>query len=1084
MSTPTASGDWIYYWDVQNFCSPFVKALITQLNTATGDPIAAMLDPAFLANPDPNVVQPAQQFTTDPKSPLAPMFHPYAIDFDPQQPYANYHWELGFHLLHAIADAHHHNGRYDEELTFLNYILDTSSTDSVAPPAKFWKFLYFRQYFQNPDALTSIVDTLNDPNASTSAMNAIVKSYTDAMLTPFQPFLVARARPICFAYYTVMKLLDCYLAKADTLLAEPMTIERVNEATQWVIKAANLLGPRPQQIPQIGTTAAMSYDDLAKLGLDALGDALVNLESQFPFNLTTSTAQPPWATGQLLGVTRTVYFCIPEDQTLLGYWDTVEDRLFKIRNCENLAGQVQLMPLFDPPINPGLLVAAAAAGLDIASAVAGLNQPVSAVRTPMLIRKALEMAAEVRTLGNELLAALEKQDAQHLASLRQQNDTKLQNLIIDTRQLQYQQTLAATATLQAQRLSAYERYSYYMHLFGNPPIELTPIDTSIEITEANLDQAYTLLVSQFGAAWASPAIAPYSTYTMPQSVAPSALAGATNPGPLYLSNYEDQELNTNLPDAKSEQENAASANQGATLMAILPNLTINLQPLGCGPSAGPIGGETFANVARLVAEGHTASAAGAQADATSAAKTAGYQRRADDWTFQLNLAVRELQTIGTQLLTAIIAQQAANQELSNAQTQAADSGQLLDYMTTMFTTEDLYGWMQGELFSQYQQYYQFATDLARKAEATMKWELMRPELDGTTYIQPNYFNNTWNGLTAGDALLYDIKRLETDYDNYNLRELELTQHVSLRQLNPLALLNLTISGSCSVSVPEWLYDLRCPGHYMRRIKTVAVSVPCVPGPYTHVNCTATLQNSTVRTTPGPQGGPYGRSSSGDDLRFIDYYGAPDSVVTSSGTNDSGMFETTLRDDRFLPFEGAGAISTWTLALPPLRTFDYSTITDVILHIRYTARDGGVSQAGQATAAVENQFTGKTSPSGQALLFCLRHDFPDDWYAFVNATDATAPFTTTLSKQRFPYVVQNSTKLAIDSLTLYSGGQGTQDTTIQPPFPIVPIGPSLSDLSTSLTGGEATLTFSIDPSLPRTLTSMLYLVVGYHFVYGS
>ena len=30
---------------------------------------------------------------------------------------------------------------------------------------------------------------------------------------------------------------------------------------------------------------------------------------------------------------------------------------------------------------------------------------------------------------------------------------------------------------------------------------------------------------------------------------------------------------------------------------------------------------------------------------------------------------------------------------------------------------------------------------------------------------------------------------------------------------------------------------------------------------------------------------------------------------------AGMFETNLRDERFLPFEGAGAISSWTLTLP-------------------------------------------------------------------------------------------------------------------------------------------------------------------------
>jgi len=51
-----------------------------------------------------------------------------------------------------------------------------------------------------------------------------------------------------------------------------------------------------------------------------------------------------------------------------------------------------------------------------------------------------------------------------------------------------------------------------------------------------------------------------------------------------------------------------------------------------------------------------------------------------------------------------------------------------------------------------------------------------------------------------------------------------------------------------------------------------------------------------------------------------------------------MFETNLHDERFLPFEGAGAVSVWRLALPsPIRLFDYNIIAEAVLHIRYTAR---------------------------------------------------------------------------------------------------------------------------------------------------
>ena len=42
---------------------------------------------------------------------------------------------------------------------------------------------------------------------------------------------------------------------------------------------------------------------------------------------------------------------MPQNDKLLGYWDTVADRLFKIRHCMNIEGVVRQLPLFEPPIS-------------------------------------------------------------------------------------------------------------------------------------------------------------------------------------------------------------------------------------------------------------------------------------------------------------------------------------------------------------------------------------------------------------------------------------------------------------------------------------------------------------------------------------------------------------------------------------------------------------------------------------------------------------------------------------------------------------------------------------------------------------
>ena len=91
---------------------------------------------------------------------------------------------------------------------------------------------------------------------------------------------------------------------------------------------------------------------------------------------------------------------------------------------------------------------------------------------------------------------------------------------------------------------------------------------------------------------------------------------------------------------------------------------------------------------------------------------------------------------------------------------------------------------------------------------------------------------------------------------------------------------------------------------------MSLTIPCVTGPYTGVNCTLSLLKSSVRHGSTLLAGKYERQDV--DPRFTGSVGAIQSVVTSNAQNDSGMFEANLRDERYLPFEGAGAISQWRI----------------------------------------------------------------------------------------------------------------------------------------------------------------------------
>jgi hypothetical protein len=282
-----------------------------------------------------------------------------------------------------------------------------------------------------------------------------------------------------------------------------------------------------------------------------MGDALVNLEAQFPFDLIAGTGASGGTghqSGALFGIGRTLYFRIPQNPNLPAYWDTVADRLFKIRNSENIAGMAQQLPLFSPPLDPGLLVQAAAAGLDIGSIVGGLNQPLRPVRTPLLIQKALEIAAEVRSMGAGLPPALEKGDAEQLAQLRQGQEVTLRQLTQDTRFLEWQHAQELTTGLLKVRDSALERYTYSLRLSGQTPDATTvPAVLTIErpeLTEENFSDAYDALVAAYDLAVPVQAFPPLR---LAGASSPSNQSGAGGAGPLYLNQNEDAELNTHLP---------------------------------------------------------------------------------------------------------------------------------------------------------------------------------------------------------------------------------------------------------------------------------------------------------------------------------------------------------------------------------------------------------------------------------------------------------------------------------------------------------------------------------------------------------
>lgn len=220
----------------------------------------------------------------------------------------------------------------NDAFTLGEVVFDTTGNDlSVPPPQRFWRFLRFRQETKAEfiqELLTELAK--GDDNELKERMEKSIRAWRDK---PFQPHVIARTRYLAYQLNVLMKYLDNLIAWGDNLFRQD-TIETLDEAIQIDVLAANILGPKPMKVPARGKRTSKTYKQLKDAGIDAFGNALIEIENDFPFN-TNPTTTVPVVEGSMtaaFGIGRSLYFCIPQNDKLLGYWDLVADRLFKNRH--------------------------------------------------------------------------------------------------------------------------------------------------------------------------------------------------------------------------------------------------------------------------------------------------------------------------------------------------------------------------------------------------------------------------------------------------------------------------------------------------------------------------------------------------------------------------------------------------------------------------------------------------------------------------------------------------------------------------------------------------------------------------------
>ena len=836
---------------------------------------------------------------------VQPPYPSDTMDFDLSSAYSLYFREIFFHIPYLIGDALQTNQHFEEAKhwfeTIFNPLAQADSTD-VLPADRFWQYQPFRGHTVNK--LVDDIEKLQQYQA-----------YED---DPFDPFAIAEFRLGAYEKALVMQYLDNLLDWGDSLYALDGW-ENLNAATTLYVLAAELLGPKPEPT-QVFTQVKGS---LAPKALDAGRDVHhPRLDLQDILN----KASGDWLTNPFFDVPN--FFFLPENDQFAGYWDKVEQRLYQIRHCMNLQGIVRQLPAYDPAIDPRQLLRALAAGRSIGAVTNRTAATVPHYRFDYLLERARQVMSELKQLGGALLSALEKQDAEQLAVLRNTYEGALLNLTTLIKQKQQEENQHSLEALQQSVAAAQARHDRYQ-------------------------------------GWATQ----------------------------YLSPGEQTGLS--LTQTASDLRTAASVI--TTLSGIgyaLPNI------FGLAD-----GGMNFGAVIGVAADVLNATATIQEWQGQMALSRATYDRRQADWQLQADLANFDVQQLNAQIDALQVRQTMADQELVIHQRTITQNQGISDFYTQKFTSQQLYQWMVGQLGAVYFQTYQLALDMARMVERAFQYERNTDD----SYVNYNGWDGLHKGLLAGEALALNLNQLEKAYIEQNARALEIEKTISLLQLDPQALLDLKSQGKCTFNLTEQLFDYDFPGHYCRKIVSVALSVPAVVGPYQNVQATLIQHaNRVVLKTDiaavrsllsagQPQPAP---GSLQTNVR------SEQQIALSKGVNDAGMFELNFRDDRYLPFEGTGVVSTWELRMPKATNrFDFGSISDVIIQVRYTALDGGDGFSSQVTQQPQVKYY-----SGFRFL-SLRQEYPAAWQKAANTAAGNTTFTlgpVVVNSDLFPvHLVQDS-----------------------------------------------------------------------------
>ncbi|SEO81199.1 virulence plasmid A protein [Luteibacter sp. UNC138MFCol5.1] len=676
------------------------------------------------------------------------------------------------------------------------------------------------------------------------------------------PDVAARAEPVNYKLAIFLRWIRLLVERGDVAFRE-QTRDSLVEARRWYVQAAQMLGPRPLT----HTLPANRWPDpTVAVAEKAINTSLDDLDRLLPDPVARDDAPRMDHVRLADGL-----FLAPMDSATLHWWDVVEQRLYNLRHGLSIDGLPMLLPLYETPVDPRELQMRRVAA-DSGSPLPGAGtQTTPSHRFPVLLDRARAAVQNLMPFGSGLQGALERRDGDALTVLQQTHHTSLFEL---------------TRTIHERNIESIER--------------------SLEALTVSKR------ASKERAAHFTRQIA---TYMLPEEITGMALRTAGG--------------------VAAVASGAGMVVAGA--LDAVPNTYIAGMAFG-------VGGSRWSGIAMGVANALAMAGQALESSATNMEMAATYRRRAIDWQREVAEAEASHASLEKQELAQRASLAAARAQLSLMDKEQGHAQAVLDLLGSRFSARALYDWQASRLSTLYYQLYDACLGLCAQAQQAYAFETG----DKDIIIKPGAWDDRYQGLLAGEHLWLSLQRLEQAWLEHDARCMEIERTVSLQALAPdarlseliaLAKMNGSSGGeNLELSYEDEILRIKAPLPGMklvddypdnmgvgseRRIKSIAVTLPALLGPYEDVRAVLSYTGEYASTLPA------GCSA----------------VAVSRGLADSGQFVLDFNDGRYLPFEGipVNGKGTFALSFPDTaqrpQTTLLDSITDIILHIRYTARQG-------------------------------------------------------------------------------------------------------------------------------------------------